>query len=90
MPLEKSDLWNFDSTLARFLADGLHEFVGSLSGAPAEYNGIKDATCALDAWETDLRLHASQFQSYASADFPKPDISESFLWLALNYQDLWD
>lgn len=84
--LEDSDVWNFDSTLALFIAQGLEKLADMAHGHPGELN--------METWDHMLRGRAQAFRDYADGQMTGlgddlPPYS-SLLWLAHWFGHLWD
>lgn len=79
--LEPHHIWNFDNTLAQVLAQGLQSLLDNGHNVMPE--GIEEA--------------ADTFARYAAADVPADDdkvspdeLTEALLFVAINFQSLWD
>lgn len=82
--LTNSQVWNFDSTLAAVIADGLTMLIASDAEQEAGIDKARDT----------FRAYANRDADDKWFDFDTgPDaerLDEALMWLALNFRSLWD
>lgn len=82
--LRDKDVWNFDCTLALFIADGLERLAEMTHGYPGD---MADG----EAWTYQLRHHAEAFRKYGKEVDGHDAVPEaSLLWLAYRFGHFWD
>lgn len=97
--INKPDVWSFDCTLARFIADGLETLAELRNTVPSDVEDV-------DAWEAELRTAAVIFRAYATRyeagwfdpeagsleaiEATEADLKPALAWLHKRFTDLWD
>jgi len=76
---ESQDFWNFDATVAEFLAEGLRRFVAE-NGPSMPGAGYPDSYGSLERYNNTLTQLAADFDLYAEDSMWPPDERRETVW----------